>query len=77
MYQIISVLPAIVAICIWAMWFEHGESSSAFKVVVLLLIAIAAWLQFFSSHGLFGLVMQAILAILLLIWNTWHSARRW
>ncbi len=71
------MLPAIVALCLWAMWLEHGESSTLFKVVVLLLIASALWLQFLSEHGVVGLVMQSFLAILLLMWNAWHSARRW
>lgn len=77
MYSIITALPAIVALCLWAMWFEHGESSTGFKALVLLLIASAAWLQFISDHGVVGLVLQSILAILLLMWNAWHSARRW
>ena len=77
MYQIITVLPAIVALSLWAMWFEQGESSTPFKVVVLLLIASALWLQFLSEHGVVGLVMQTILAIVLLMWNAWQSARRW
>jgi hypothetical protein len=77
MYSIVTALPAVVALCLWATWFEHGESSTPFKVVVLLLIASALWLQFLSEHGVVGLVMQSFLAILLLMWNAWHSARHW
>lgn len=75
MSAILTVLPFIVSLVLWAHWFQEGGADPAWKVVVLLLALAAVHLQFFTSHWIVGLVLQVVLAIGLLLWNRWHAAR--
>jgi UDP-N-acetylmuramyl pentapeptide phosphotransferase/UDP-N-acetylglucosamine-1-phosphate transferase len=75
MSGVLTVLPFIVTLVLWAHWHREGETHPAWKWAVLLLSLYAVRLQFFSDDWIAGLVLQVVLAIGLLLWNRWHDAR--
>lgn len=75
MAGVLTLLPFIVSLVLWAHWFREGDAHLAWKLVVLAVALYAVHLQFFSQHVVHGLVLQVVLAIGLLFWNRWHDAR--
>jgi hypothetical protein len=75
MASVLTLLPFIVSLLLWAHWYREGEARLAWKLVVLLASLYAVRLQFFTPDWIAGLVMQVVLAIGLLLWNRWHEAR--
>lgn len=75
MTGVLTLLPFIVSLVLWAHWYQEGGAHLAWKGFVLLLALLAVYLQFFSAHSVVGLVLQVLIAIPLLLWNRWHDAR--
>lgn len=75
MSSVLSLLPFIVSLVLWAHWYREGDAHPAWKFAVLLLSLYAVRLQFFTADWVAGLVVQVVVAIGLLLWNRWHEAR--
>jgi hypothetical protein len=76
MYAILTGLPAILALLLWLDWFRQGGRIVG-KILVLLVILGAASLQFFFDRPLLGLLLQVPVALGLLLWKRFDSARGW
>jgi hypothetical protein len=72
---VLTLLPFIVSLVLWAHWYREGDAHPAWKWLVLGVSLYAVRLQFFSAQWLAGLIVQVLLAIALLAWNRWHEAR--
>lgn len=75
MTGLLTLLPPIVALVLWAQWYAEGDAHPAWKWTVLLLSLCAVWLQFFTETWAAGLLLQVVIATGLLLWNRWHDAR--
>lgn len=76
MYPMLTGLPAIIALLLWLDWFRQGGPMVG-KIVVLLVILGAASLQFLFDRPLLGLLLQVPVALGLLFWKRFDSARSW
>lgn len=75
MSGVLTVLPFIVTLVLWAHWYREGDAHPLWKWTVLAVALYAVRLQFFTGDWIVGLVVQVVLAIALLLWNRWHDAR--
>ena len=75
MAGILTLLPFIVSLVLWAHWYREGDAHPAWKWGVLLLSLYAVRLQFFTGDWIVGLLLQVVIAVGLLGWNRWHDAR--
>jgi hypothetical protein len=63
------LVPVTTSLIFGVMYLYLGEAGSALKIVGTVIFVAAVYLQFFSSHTLFGLLFQVGLALCLAMWH--------
>ena len=68
-FPFLAWVPAGTSLILGVIYLYLGEASPALKMVGTAIFIAALYLQFFSSHTLFGLLFQVGLALCLAMWH--------
>ena len=67
MLYVLVWVPVLASATLVAMYVIAG-SRVAFKIAGVAVFVVAAYLQFFTSHSLLGMLVQVALALILALW---------
>ena len=73
MNTILAFVPVLTSAILGAVYVSLGDGRPAVKILGAAVFAIAAYLQFFSSRPLTGLLVQVVLAVALAGWHRSHA----
>jgi hypothetical protein len=65
----LALVPAATSLILGLMYLYLGEARPPLKILGTFIFVAASYLQFFSSHSLFGLLCQVGLALCLAMWQ--------
>jgi hypothetical protein len=68
-FPFLAWVPLGTSLTLGVMYLYLGEASPALKLLGSVIFVAAAYLQFFSSHTLLGLLFQVGLALCLAMWH--------
>ena len=74
MLPFLALLPVATSLVLGIVYVFHGDGPPAIKLVGTLAFGTALYLQFYSRHALFGMLLQITLAIALLLWRKVDAA---
>jgi hypothetical protein len=69
MLPFLVLLPVATSLILGIVYVFHGDGPPAIKIVGTVVFGSALYLQFFSRHSLFGLLLQIALAVSLALWR--------
>lgn len=69
MLPFLVLLPVATSLILGIVYVFHGDGLPAIKIVGTVVFGSALYLQFFSRHSLFGLLLQIALAVSLALWR--------
>ncbi len=69
MLPFLVLMPVVTSLILGIVYVFHGDGPPATKIVGTAVFGAALYLQFFSRHALFGLLLQIALAISLALWR--------
>ena len=69
MLPFLVLLPVATSLILGIVYVFHGDGPPAIKIVGTVVLGSALYLQFFSRHSLFGLLLQIALAVSLALWR--------
>lgn len=61
-------VPVGTSLVLGVVYLLYGDARPAFKILGAVIFFFAVYLQFFSSHSLFGMLLQITLALYLAMW---------
>ena len=69
MLPFLVVIPVATSLILGIRYVFQGDGPPATKIVGTAVFGAALYLQFFSRHALFGLLLQVVLAFSLALWR--------
>lgn len=69
MLPFLVLLPVATSLILGIVYVFHGDGPPAIKIGGTVVFGSALYLQFFSRHSLFGLLLQIALAVSLALWR--------
>jgi len=69
MFPLLFWIPFGVSLVLGVVFVFLGDAGPGPKILVVAAFVVAAWLQFFSSYALAGLLLQIALALYLALWR--------
>ena len=69
MYSLLSLVPVFASFILGLTYLVLGEGGRGLKVLLCVVFASAAYLQFATHYVLVGVLLQAALALVLAIWR--------
>ena len=69
MLPFLMLLPVATSLILGIVYVFHGDGPPVIKIVGTVVFSSALYLQFFSRHSLFGLLLQIALAVSLALWR--------
>ena len=74
MLPFLDLIPVATPLILGIAYVFHGDGPPATKIVGAVAFGAALYLQFFSRHTLFGLLLQIALALALVLWRRVDAA---
>ena len=74
MLPFLSLMPVATSLILGIVYLFHGDGPPAVKIAGTVVFGTALYLQFFSSHALFGLLLQIAVALALALWRRVETA---
>ena len=74
MLPFLDLIPVATSLILGIVYVFHGDGPPAIKIVGTVAFGTALYLQFFSRHTLFGLLLQIALALALALWRKMDAA---
>ena len=74
MLPFLVLLPVGTSLVLGIVYVFHSDGPPAIKIVGTAVFGAALYLQFFSGHALFGMLLQIALAISLALWRKMDAA---
>ena len=69
MLPFLVLIPVGTSLVLGIIYVFHGDGPPAIKIGGTAAFGVALYLQFFTRHSLFGLLLQIALAITLALWR--------
>ena len=66
-------VPVGTSVVLGILYLSWGEARPPFKILGTVVFLAAVYLQFFSRHATFGLVLQVAVALSLVLWRKLDS----
>ena len=74
MFGLLPLVPLATSLILGIVYLAAGEARLARKLSVTAVFLVAVSLQFFSRHGLAGMLLQIVLALGLAVWRKANAA---
>ena len=74
MFGLFPLVPVATSLILGIVYLAAGDASLARKLCVTAGFLVAVYLQFFSRHGIFGMLLQIALALGLAVWRKADAA---
>ena len=74
MFGLLPLVPVATSLILGIIYLAAGDASLARKLSVAAVFLTAVYLQFFSLHGLAGMLLQLVLALGLVVWRKADAA---
>ena len=74
MLPFLELIPVATSLILGIVYVFYGDGPPAIKIIGTVAFGTALYLQFFSRHALFGLLLQIVLAVALALWQKVDAA---
>jgi hypothetical protein len=71
---LLAFIPVATSLILGIVFVAAGDASPARKLSITAVFLVAVYLQFYSRHGLAGMLLQIALAVGLAVWRKANAA---